>query len=38
MKLVRNKVEKKYADRIAYMYTPEGKDPFNRKNIEVFMQ
>lgn len=36
MKLVRNKVEKKYADRIAYMYTPEGKDPFNRKNIEVF--
>ncbi len=36
MKLVRNKVEKKYAERIAYMYTPEGKNPFNPQNIEVF--
>lgn len=36
MKLVRNKVEKKYADRIAYMYTPEGKNPFNPLNMEVF--
>lgn len=36
MKLVRNKVEKKYADRIAYMYTAEGKDLFNPLNLEVF--
>lgn len=36
MKLVRNKVEKKYADRIAYMYTAEGKDIYNPQNIEVF--
>lgn len=38
MKLVRNKVEKKYASRIEYMYTPEGKDIYNRENLAVFSQ
>lgn len=34
MKVVRGKVEKHYADRIEYAYTPEGKDLLNPKNIE----
>lgn len=34
MKVVRGKVEKHYADRIEYAYTPEGKDLLNSKNIE----
>lgn len=38
MKLVRNKVEKKYASRIEYMYTPEGKDIYNKENLAVFSQ
>ena len=33
MKVVRGKVEKAYADRIEHMYTPEGKNIFNQKNI-----
>ena len=33
MKIVRGKVEQHYADRIAYAYTPEGKELFNEKNI-----
>lgn len=33
MKVVRGKVEKAYADRIEHMYTPEGKNIFNEKNI-----
>lgn len=33
MKVVRGKVEKFYADRIDYAYTPEGKDLLNEKNI-----
>lgn len=33
MKVVRGKVEKAYAKRIEYMYTPEGKNLFNEKNI-----
>ena len=33
MKVVRGKVEKFYADRIDYAYTPEGKDLYNDKNI-----
>lgn len=32
MKIVRGKVESVYADRIAYLYTPEGKDVFNEQN------
>lgn len=36
MKVVRNKVEKKFADRIEYMYTTEGKNPMNEKNVAVF--
>ena len=33
-KIVRGKVEKYYADRIGYAYTPEGKQLLNPKNIE----
>ncbi|MCQ2140916.1 MAG: AMP-binding protein [Bacteroidales bacterium] len=33
MKVVRGKVEKFYADRIEYAYTPEGKELLNEKNI-----
>lgn len=33
MKIVRGKVEEHYADRIAYAYTPEGKQLLNEKNI-----
>ena len=33
MKMVRGKIEKAYADRIAYMYTPEGKQLLNPQNI-----
>ena len=33
MKIVRGKVEKYFADRITYAYTPEGKELFNEKNI-----
>ena len=35
MKMVRGKIEKAYADRIAYMYTPEGKQLLNPQNIEA---
>lgn len=33
MKIVRGKVEEFYADRIAYAYTPEGRELLNEKNI-----
>lgn len=33
MKIVRGKVEEHYADRIAFAYTPEGKQLLNEKNI-----
>ena len=33
MKIVRGKVEEHYAERMAYAYTPEGKNIFNEKNI-----
>ncbi len=33
MKIVRGKVEEHYADRIAYAYTPEGKQLLNEKNL-----
>ena len=32
-KIVRGKVEEHYEDRIAYSYTPEGKDLYNAKNM-----
>ncbi|MBQ4284923.1 MAG: AMP-binding protein [Bacteroidales bacterium] len=32
-KIVRGKVEEHYADRIAYSYTPEGKDLYNARNM-----
>lgn len=35
-KVVRTKVEETYRDRIEYMYTPEGKDVFNERNLRVF--
>ncbi len=35
MKIVRGKVEKQYADRIEHLYTPEGKNPVNGKNMEA---
>lgn len=34
MKIVRGKVEKHYADRIDYAFTPEGKNLLNPKNLE----
>jgi long-chain acyl-CoA synthetase len=33
--MVRGKIEKAYADRIEYMYTPEGKQLLNPRNIEA---
>lgn len=36
LKIVRGKVEKAYTDRIAYLYTPEGKNPLNPLNKEAF--
>ena len=33
MKMVRGKVEEHYADRIAYAYTPEGKQLLNERNL-----
>ncbi|MDR1402374.1 MAG: AMP-binding protein [Tannerellaceae bacterium] len=33
LKVVRAKVEKRYAERIEYLYTPEGKNPVNPPNI-----
>lgn len=37
MKVIRGRVEKRYADRIEHLYTPEGKDVFNRRNLSVFL-
>lgn len=34
MKMVRGKIEKAYAELIDYLYTPEGKQIFNPKNLE----
>ncbi|MDL2224075.1 AMP-binding protein [Bacteroidales bacterium OttesenSCG-928-M06] len=34
LKMVRGKIEEKYADRLQYLYTPEGKDIVNEKNIQ----
>jgi long-chain acyl-CoA synthetase len=36
MKIVRGKVEEAYKERIAYIYTPEGKDVLNDANLAVF--
>ncbi|MDY0198250.1 MAG: AMP-binding protein [Tenuifilaceae bacterium] len=35
MKIVRGKVEKRYADRIELLYTPEGKNILNDGNLQV---
>ena len=34
MKMVRGKIEKAYAGLIDYLYTPEGKQIFNQKNLD----
>ena len=36
MKIVRGKVEKHYAKRIEHLYTPEGKNIYNKLNINAF--
>ncbi len=36
MKLVRGKIEKKYAQRLDYLMSPEGKQPFNQQNLNAF--
>ncbi|MDR3252837.1 MAG: AMP-binding protein [Tannerella sp.] len=33
MKMVRGKIEEKYGDRIAFLYTPEGKNIINEHNL-----
>jgi long-chain acyl-CoA synthetase len=38
MKVVRGKVEEYFADRIEYVYTPEGKKIDNPKNLESIAQ
>jgi long-chain acyl-CoA synthetase len=38
MKVVRGKVEKHYAHRIEYLYTPLGKDVYNEQNVQVISQ
>ena len=35
MKVVRNKVEKRFAEAIAHAYTPEGKAVDNERNIQA---
>ena len=35
MKVIRGKVEERYADRIADMYEAGGKEIFNEKNMEA---
>lgn len=35
MKIVRGKVEQKYKERIEHLYTPDGKNVLNSKNIEA---
>jgi len=35
LKIVRRKIEKHYKDRIAFLYTAEGKNPFNQQNHNI---
>ena len=35
MKMVRGKIEERYKDRLAYLYTPEGKNIINPDNLEA---
>ena len=35
MKVVRNKVEERFKDRIEYLYTGEGRKLRNEKNLEA---
>ncbi|MGA1839312.1 MAG: AMP-dependent synthetase/ligase [bacterium] len=35
MKMVRRRIFEFYKDRIDYLFTPEGKDPFNHRNMTI---
>lgn len=35
LKMVRGKIEKQYANRLEYLMTAEGKQPFNQQNIDA---
>ncbi len=35
MKMVRGKIEKAYAERLQYIYTPEGKQLYNQQNLDA---
>lgn len=35
LKIVRRKIEKHYEDRIGFLYTAEGKNPFNQQNHNI---
>lgn len=37
MKMVRGRIEKAYAARIASLYTPEGKQPMNQQNLDALI-
>lgn len=37
MKMVRGRIEKAYAARIACLYTPEGKQPMNQENLDALI-
>lgn len=37
MKMVRGKIEKAYAERIKYIYTPEGKQIYNQQNLDALV-
>ena len=37
LKMVRGKIYEKYKNRVEYLYTLEGKNIFNNRNIEVFI-
>lgn len=35
LKIVRRKIENHYKERIAFLYSPEGKNPFNKQNHNI---
>ena len=37
LKMVRGKIEERYKDRLMYLYTPEGKNIVNPKNLEALL-
>ena len=36
MKIVRGRINKRYEDKMNFLYTPEGKNPVNEVNLEAF--